>query len=130
LPFREYGKQFTGLSPNFPGCWVSPVRTELDSESATCHQAHQVRIKFGVEGSEPEEVAQAAMEYMAAIHRALAASWPGDWTGVLAGGQVMRLFVRGHEYGPLFERGGSMAKFPEMDVVAETQESWDGLEGV
>lgn len=128
--FRAFGKQFRGVSVNFPEVWVSPVRSEFDAEmQATSHQAHQVRIKFGVGGSEPDVVTEQAMAYMRAVHQALAASWPGDWA--IDGAQVTRVFVRGHDYGPLFVQQGTMARFPEMDVVVETHEAWAaGIEGV
>ena len=130
-PFAAYGKQFTGIVPNFPAVYVMPVRTEFDSEATgASHQAHQVQIKCAVEGSEPDAIVVEAVAYMTAIHEALAASWPADWAGVLSDGQVEALLVRGHDYGPLFERGNVLARFPELDLVVMAVEDWAGLEGV
>ena len=57
-----------------------------------------------------------------AIDGALGASDPGDWQEVIAGGVVLRVFVQGHDYGPLFERGGALARFPELELIVEVEE--------
>lgn len=129
--FFTYGRQYTGIVPNFPSVWVMPVRTEFDPEATgASHQAHQVQIKFAIQGSDPDAIADAAAAYMKAIHEALAASWPADWLDVLADGRVQALLVRSHDYGPLFERGSILARFPELDLVVLAVEDWNGLEGV
>lgn len=121
--FVDYGKQFTGVAPNFPSVFVMPVRTVFDADSQHMrHQAHQVQIKFALSGSEPDDVTAAAMDYMTAIDGALAASDPGDWQSVIADGVVLRVFVQGHDYGPLFERGGALARFPELELIVEVEE--------
>jgi hypothetical protein len=120
--FQDLGRQFTGIAVNFPSVWVMPIRTEFDAEGSTRHQAHALTVKFAVEGSSPEDLAAVALAYMKAIDDAFTASDPADWVGALESGQVQRVFVRAHDYGPLFERGQVMARFPEMDLVVETQE--------
>ena len=121
--FVDFGKQFTGVAQNFPSVWAMPVRTAFDADSQqTRHQAHQVQIKFVVSGVEPDDVTAAAMDYMQAIDGALAASDPGDWQGIIQGGVILRVFVEGHDYGPLFERGGALARFPELELIVETEE--------
>jgi len=119
-PFVEYGTQFTGVVTGFPALWVMPVRSEFDAESqGYMHEAHQITVTFGVTGSEPGEVTDAAMAYMKAIDAAIQASWPADGSGL----GVMRIFVRSHDYGPLLNRGGVLARFPELDLVVETAEA-------
>jgi hypothetical protein len=123
-PFVQFGKQFTGVAVNFPAVWVMPVRTVLDPEQQHLrHQAHQLTVKFGVSASDPDQVTTLAMRYMELIDQALLASDGGsDWDGVLQAGSVLRVFVQGHDYGPLYERGGIMSRFPELDLVVETSE--------
>ncbi|KKM18469.1 hypothetical protein LCGC14_1665410 [marine sediment metagenome] len=121
--FVDFGQQFTGVAPNFPSVWVMPARTVFDADSQHMrHQAHQLQIKFGVSGTEPDDVTAAAMGYMQAIDGAIGASDPEDWQGVIQGGAVLRVFVQGHDYGALFERGGAMARFPELELIVETEE--------
>lgn len=121
--FEHYGKQFTGVVQNFPAVWVMPVRTVLDPDAQGYrHEAHQVQIKLAVHGSEPDDVTAAAMDYMAVINRAIEASDPGDWQGVSQGANVLRVFVQGHDYGPLFERRGMLARFPELELIVEVAE--------
>ncbi len=126
-PFAELGKQFSRVLTNAPACWVMPVRSEFDPEmTGFCHQVHQVRITIAVAGTEQAELTSAAMAYVKAVDDALAASWPMDWSGEgnpLANGQVMNVFVRSHDYGPLFDTARGIARFPELDVVVETQEA-------
>ena len=72
---------------------------------------------------EPDDLTDAAMAYMRAVDLALDQSFPADWEGKLgANGVVLRVFVSGHDYGPLFERGGVLARFPELELVVETEE--------
>lgn len=123
--FADFGKQFTGVVQNFPAVWVMPVRTAFDVESQhTRHGLHQVRIVFAVSGPEPDEVTVAAMAYMKAIDAAIAKSEVNrDWEGVLgASGVVQRVWVEEHDYGPLFQKGGVMTRFPEVAVLVEVEE--------
>ncbi|HWQ55683.1 MAG TPA: hypothetical protein VN442_18495 [Bryobacteraceae bacterium] len=129
--FVDWGHAWTGVFGGIPGVRVSAVRSEFDPESTPCHARHQARIKLAVTGTDPDDVHAAAIAYVKAVHLALAASWPGDWVGTPAGGVTIRLFVMGHDYGPLFEGKGMVVKFPEMDVLVETEENWPaGVEGV
>jgi len=129
--FETYKKHFTGVVENWPAVWVMPVRSEFDPE-VTGHSAqrHLITIKLAISGSEPNELAEQAMAYMQVIHLALAASWPGEWCTTLAAGQVLGLRVRSHDYGPLWEQGQMLARFPEMEVAVDTAENWGGVEGV
>jgi len=122
-PFVEIGKSWTGVNVNPPSAWVMPVRTDFDGEvQGYLAGMHTITIKFGVAGAEPDLVTDEALVYMAAMDAALEASWPGDWAGTLEHGSVLRVWVRSHDYGPLFERGNMIARFPEMDLVIETAE--------
>ena len=121
--FVDFGKQFTGITVNFPSVWVMPVRTLFGAEMQQGrHEEHQVTVKFGVSSSEPDAVTQAAVDYMVVIDRALSDSDPADWTSLLQGGQVLRVFVQSHDYGALLGRGSAIARFPELDLVVETME--------
>jgi hypothetical protein len=120
-PFAEFGAKWAGVAVNLPGVWVMPVRTEFDDE-VDGRQAHQITVKFGCSGASPEEVSQAAMQYMRAIHRAIKASDPADWQDCLKAGVVLRVFVRSHDYGPLFQKEAAIARFPELDLIVECTE--------
>lgn len=121
---REYGRLFTAVIENPPAVCVMPVRTTFDPDVAgVIQEVHEITITFGITGSERDDLTVLAMRYMRAIDRALMGSWAeGDWSGVLAGGQVLNVFVRGHDYGPLMRSGSMMARFPEVDVVVEAVE--------
>lgn len=121
--FVNFGKQFTGVVSNFPSLYVMPVGTAFDADAQhLVHQAHQVQVKLAVSGAEPDLVTEAALAYMRAVDLAIAQSWPKDWEGKLQNGVVLRVFVERHDYGPLFERQGALARFPELDLIVETEE--------
>lgn len=120
--FASYGRLFTGGAGNLPAVWAMAARTQFGDEEATLHQAHQITIVFGVEAGDPEELARLAMAYMRAVHLAIEMSWPGDWADVIPGGVVMVVRIREHNYGSTWAGGGTIAKFPELDVVVEVQE--------
>jgi hypothetical protein len=121
--FAEYGKVFTGGGANLPAVWAMAARTQFAEEESTLHQAHQITVKFGVQAAEPKELMRAVFAYMRAVHRAIEKSWSGDWEDAIEGGQVQRLFIREHNYGSTWARDGSVAKYPELDVVIEVQEA-------
>jgi hypothetical protein len=122
-PFVDFGKRFTWNVVNFPSIWVMPVRTAFDTDAQNMRwERHQVQIKFAVQGSEPDDLDDAAMAYMAAIDNAIAQSDPADWADILTGGVVLRVFVQGHDYGPLFEKGGMMTRFPELELIVDAEE--------
>lgn len=121
--FAEIGRQFSGVVMNFPACYVMPVRTVFDADSDhTRHQAHQIQIRLAVTGPTPEAVTEAAMFYMRVVDQAISESDPEDWQGILQGGQVQRVWIQGHDYGPLFDQGGRHARFPELELIVETEE--------
>jgi len=116
-PFTAIGKQYTGVAVNFPACWVMAVRTEFDPDiQGMLAEAHTLTVKFGVAGTEPDQLAEDAMAYMKAVDQAITASVAaGEW-------QALRVFVRAHDYGPLWERGNVIARFPELELIVETTE--------
>ena len=122
-PFVDFGQQFAGVVQNWPSVYVMPVRTVHDPEEQnTRHQAHQVKITIAVSATEPDLVTDAAMAYMTAVDAAIAQSDPADWADAVTAGTVLRVFVQTHDYGPLFQRGGMLARFPELDLLVETEE--------
>jgi len=122
-PFVEIGKSWTGVNVNPPSAWVMPVRTDFDGDvEGYLAGRHIITIKMGLTGAEPDLVTDEALVYMAAMDAALVASWPADWAGTLEHGSVLRVWVGSHDYGPLFNLGNVIARFPEMDLVIETAE--------
>jgi hypothetical protein len=120
---EHFGKQFTGVVANWPAVFAMPVRTAFNADADVMrYQAHQIQVVIAVTGSTPEAVTDAAMDYMAAIDQAIQEGDPSDWQGVIQGGNILRVFVQGHDYGPLFERGGTSARFPELELVVEASE--------
>jgi hypothetical protein len=122
-PFSDYRKSFTGVVQNFPAVYAMPVRTTFDPESMhTRHQAHQITIKFAISASDPDTLTAEAGAYMAALDGAIQSATVEDWQGTLPQPVVMRVFVQAHDYGPLFERGVQLARFPELELIVETEE--------
>ncbi|SRR5581483_3105864 len=123
-PFADYGRLFTGSVQNFPAVWVMPLRTTFDPDQQEMrHQAHEIKIICAVAAGEPDELAAAAAAYLAAIDAAIYASDPEDWAAALGpDGQVQRVFIRAHDYGPVFEGRGMLARFPEIDLIVEAEE--------
>jgi len=120
--FSEFGKLFSGAAINVDAIWVMPERTSFAEEGSTLDQVHEITVKFGIEATELDDVAHGAMARMREAHKAIEASWPGDWQEVLKGGQVSRIWIRQHNYGPTYANDGRMAKFPELSLVVETKE--------
>jgi hypothetical protein len=122
-PVVEFGRQFTGVVANMPSLFVMPVRTAFDADAQYLHEAHQVQIKLAVSGSQPGAVTEAAMAYVRAVDLAIAAAEAaGEFADAVTGGQVLRVFVAGHDYGPLFEGHGGLARFPEIELIVEVAE--------
>jgi len=121
VPFTGYAKTFVGQTVNPPECWVMPVRTPIDDEGNTYKETHLVTIKFSITGSEPDDLDDAAMAYCAAIHNAIEAAQPADWGAVIP----LHAHVFEHDYGPVYQRDGVTAKFPEVHLEVEVQEVID-----
>jgi hypothetical protein len=124
-PVTEFGRQFTGVTVSFPAVYVMPLRTVFDEDAQNyVHQAHQIQIKLAVSGSQPGDVTDAAMTYIKAVHLAIAqADAAGEFADAVTAGQVLRVFVSAHDYGPLFDRGSVLARFPEIELLVEVAEA-------
>ncbi len=121
-PIVEYGRQFTGIIANMPALYVMPRRTLFDPDAQGIeNMAHELQITLAVSGSQPGDVTDAAMAYVKAVHDAIKAADAAREITV-TGGQVNRVFVVSHDYGPLFEKGGGLARFPEIDLLVEVAE--------
>lgn len=122
-PVVEFGRQFTGVVGNMPSLYVMPVVTAFDPDAQYLDQTHQIQIKLAVSGSAPGDVTAAAMAYVRAVDLAIAqADAAGEFADAVTGGEVKRVFVSRHDYGPLFEGHGGMARFPEIDLLVEVAE--------
>ncbi|MDE2097864.1 MAG: hypothetical protein KGL39_11495 [Patescibacteria group bacterium] len=119
--FTGFGMLFTGTTMNPPEAWVMPVRTPIEDDEHTYAETHIITIKFSVTGTEPDQIATAAMVYMKAISDALQAAQPSDWGAVIP----LHTHVFEHDYGPTFSKDGVTAKFPEAHVQVEVQEVSD-----
>lgn len=120
--FTEFHRLWTGIAMNVDCIWVMAARTSFAEEGSTLGQVHEITIKFGVAHTDPDELAIAAMARMKEIHEAIEQSWPGTWPEAVSGGQVQGLWIREHDYGPTWEKEGTLAKFPELSLVIEVQE--------
>jgi len=114
--FAEVRKSWTGVVINWPSVSVMPRVTDFDPESTATHSKHGLTIKFGVESADPDQIEADAVAYMAVIHDAIGAA-VGTWPA-----QVSHVHIARHDYGPLFGKDGSFAKFPEMILEVETYE--------
>ena len=89
--------------------------TDFDTEGSGRHSLHRLTIKFGVNGADSDQVTVDAMAYMKAVDDALTAAVDA-WDSAMS-----RVFVAGHDYGPLYEKGGGFARFPEMHLEVEVK---------
>lgn len=117
--FVDYGRQFTGVVPNFPSVWVMPTRTLFNPDiQGAEQQQHELLIVAAVTGATPDDVTAAAQVYVRAIHRAIAqADAAGDFA------PSKRVFVGSHEYGPIRHGEGALARFPELGLIVEVIET-------
>ena len=103
--FAEVKRSWTGVVTNWPPAAVLPGKSEFDAEmTGASHSDNSLRVKFGVEGGDPDQLTVDAMAYMAAIDAAIEAA------GLPPNGA--RVFVQSHDYGPLYGNNGSLAYFP------------------
>ena len=114
--FAEVKQSWTGVAINWPPCSVMPGHSDFDPEGTAVHGAHAFTVKFGVCGDDSDQVAADAIGYMKAIDAAITGA-AADWLP-----QMSRVFILRHDYGPLFQKDGSFAKFPELHLEVETQE--------
>jgi hypothetical protein len=114
-PFGDVRESWTGVIVNWPEAAVMLRNIAFDPEIEGARQeAMSLTVKFGVNGADPDQVVSDAMGYMAAIDAAInGAAWLP---------QMSRVFVAAHDFGPLFSKDGSFAKFPEMHLVVEVFE--------
>ncbi len=119
-PFRHCGKEFTGVVHAVPAVWVMPARTAFDPESVgTRAQEHTLHLLLAIGGAEPDDLATMAAAYLKAVDDAISGSAFEDW--LIA---PTRVFVREHNYGPLFVgKDGWMGRLPEMFVVVGAEEN-------
>jgi hypothetical protein len=116
--FLQVGAVFTGIMNNPPEAWVMGVRTQIDDAGNSLFQKHLVTVKFGVTASDPDNLWTAAAVYAKAISDAIAAAQPADW-GVVVPNHAT---VIEHDYGPVFQKDGVLARFPECHVEVEVNE--------
>jgi hypothetical protein len=114
--FAEVRKSWTGVCVNWPPVAVMPLGTSFDPEGQVVNEAHAFTIKFGVNGDDPDQVTVDAMAYMKALDDLIQAA---AWDPALG---LSRVFVSKHDYGPLFGKDGSFAKFPELHLEVEALE--------
>jgi hypothetical protein len=120
-PFLDIGTVFTGVMDNPPEAWVMGMRTQIDDEGNTYYERHLVTVKFGVTATDPDDLASAAAAYMKAITDAVNGASPSDWTE--AGAPVPNAaHVVEHDYGPVFQKGEVLARFPECHIEIEVNE--------
>ena len=112
--FGDVKKSWTWAPLNWPPAAAMPRTTDFDENSGDVHQVHQFTVKFGVQDADPDQLTVKAMAYMKAIDGAIAA---GVWLA-----SFRKVFVHRHDYGALFEKGGSWARFPELHLEIEARE--------
>lgn len=117
-PFAEYGRVFTGQLKNPPSLWVMPARTQLGEEGTFLKQQSIVTLKLGLVAGEPELLVDLVLDYVRAVTDAIFMADPGDdW-----GPSILRVFPQVHDYGPLYEKGHTFARFPEVHLVIDHAE--------
>lgn len=125
----QWQKTFTGVFTAMPAICVLGISSAFDDEEqGLLGERHLVTLRIAVNGPDPETIAERARMYMRVVNAALDASWPADWSGVdkpYKNGVVERMFVAGHDYGPVFQAraGNAMVAFPEMSLIFDVQEA-------
>ena len=117
-PFNSIGREFVGIMPSPPQAWVMPVRTEIRDQENTLPQQSVVTVKIGIVGAEPETLVDMALDYVRAVSNAVLMADPAnDW-----GPNIIRVHPQVQDYGPLYERGTTFARFPEVHLVVTHEE--------
>ena len=113
--FAEVKQSWTGVVLNWPQAAAMPRTSNFDPEIVgALHSENLLTVKFGVQDADPDQVTANAMSYMLAIGQAIAeAPLPPNAT---------RVFIQAHDYGALYQRDGSFAKFPELHLLVEVYE--------
>jgi hypothetical protein len=117
-PFVSVGTLFTWVMNNPPQAWVDGVKTQLDDSGNSILERHLITIKFGVTGTDPDDIAASAKVYMKAICDAIALATPQDWGEIVPN----RAFVVEHDYGPLWVKESVLSRFPEAHLEVEVNE--------
>jgi hypothetical protein len=113
--FAEVKQSFTGVILNWPQAAVMPRTSGFDPEIVgASHSENLLTVKFGVQDADPDVVTATAMTYMAAIDAAI--------EGAALPPNAARVFVQAHDYGALYQRDSSFAKFPELHLLVEVYE--------
>jgi hypothetical protein len=119
-PFGEFHQSWSWVFVNWPPVGVVPMTSQFDSEIVgAVASVNRLKIKFGVNGLDPDRVTADAINYMLAISAAI---YQADHDAPCPNSK--RLFIVDHDYGPLFSgpNGGGFAKFPEMHLEVEITE--------
>jgi hypothetical protein len=116
-PFTRMGRAFVGQLNGIAECWVGPMRTAFGDEGQLSDSASQVTVTIGVGGTDPEELVAMALDYVRAVHEAIASASPAE-----VDVRVRRIFVGEHDYGPLWGKQGGFAVFPQIHVVIDQTE--------
>jgi hypothetical protein len=118
VPFAEVARAFTGMMKNPPAAWVMPRMTDLpDNDGNLIPEQDLVTVKLGVAGSDAESVEDAALDYVRAVDEALRAAAVAELDPT-----ILHLRVRQHDYGPLWQKEGGFARFPELHLVIDRLE--------
>ena len=113
--FAEVRQSWTGVVVNWPPAAVMPRSSAFDPEiQGLSHSSNLLTVKFGVNGTDPDEVTRMAEKYMKAVDDAIRRATPPE--------QVTHVHIHQHDYGPLYGREGMIARFPEMHVEVEVYE--------
>lgn len=114
--FGEVRKSWTGVAMNWPPVAVMPRTSQFDPEiSGASHSQNAITIKFGVNGSDPDDLTDLAMAYMLAIDAAIEAAAPLP--------QISHVHIGTHDYGPLYTgNSGGFFRFPELHLEVEVYE--------
>jgi hypothetical protein len=118
-PFLDFRQSWTlAAMMNWPPVAVLPHSSLFDPEIVGAKASrNRLTVKFGVNGADPDQVTGLAVSYMLAIDAAL---YEAD--AVAACANSKRFFIVDHDYGPLYERNGNFAYFPEMHLEIDITE--------
>ena len=118
--FVKVRQGWTPVLVNAPEAAVLPIRTSFAQEggAGAVEAVHQITVRLGITGADPEELTTRAVAYVRAVDGAINA-WAraGHFPGY-----TLQVFVAEHDYGQMFVGNGKHAYWPDLYCQGTVEE--------
>jgi len=120
-PLAEVKYSWTGQLINPPTASVLAGRTLFPAhgEGNLRSMIHQITIRLGIVGSDPEELTQRVMRYVQAVDAAIQALPNTVWGNTI---RVTYVYIAEHDYGRMWTSGATVAFWPDIHLAVEVEE--------